>query len=174
MSKRISQRQPTAAVWPYTPDPSPPLKAAALVQEIRIANAMESDQPSRARPISMSTRREGLMSPGRPTLEDVLNNTAPSPYTLSAYTAFLSQQHCLETLEFVTESRKYSAKYEEAAAQLKESKVTTESDQGFDLMMDWTRLLDVYVKPGAPREINLPAEERDDLIACSYEPILPP
>jgi Regulator of G protein signaling domain len=137
-------------------------------------NAMESDQPSRARPISMSTRREGLMSPGRPTLEDVLNNTAPSPYTLSAYTAFLSQQHCLETLEFVTESRKYSAKYEEAAAQLKESKVTTESDQGFDLMMDWTRLLDVYVKPGAPREINLPAEERDDLIACSYEPTLPP
>jgi Regulator of G protein signaling domain len=114
------------------------------------------------------------MSPGRPTLEDVLNNTAPSPYTLAAYTAFLSQQHCLETLEFVTESRKYSAKYEEAAAQLKQSSVTTASDEGFDLMLEWTRLLDIYIKPGAPREINLPAEERDDLIGYPYEPTLPP
>lgn len=134
---------------------------------------MESDQPTRARPISMSARREGIMSPGRPALEDVLANTAPPPYTLAAYTAFLSQQHCLETLEFVTESRKYSAKYEEAAAQLKDSSISTSTDEGFDLMMDWTRLLDVYVKPGAPREINLPAEERDELIHCSYDPILP-
>lgn len=114
------------------------------------------------------------MSHGRPTLEEVLNNTAPAPYTLASYTAFLSQQHCLETLEFVTESRKYSAKYEEAAASSEESRVTTASDEGEDLMMDWTRLLDVYVKPGAPREINLPAEERDDLIRYPYEPTLPP
>lgn len=135
---------------------------------------MESDQPTRARPISMATRREGVMSPGRPTLEEVLNNTAPSPYTLAAYTAFLSQQHCLETLEFVTESRKYSTKYEEAAASSKESKVMAASDEGDELMMDWSRLLDVYVKPGAPREINLPAEERDDLIRYPFEPTLPP
>ena len=174
MSTRNSQRPKTAAVWPYTPEPSPPLKTAALAQGVHIVNTMASGEPARARPISMSTRREGLTSPGRPTLEDVLNNTAPSPYTLAAYTAFLSQQHCLETLEFVTESRKYSAKYEEAAAQLKESSVTTECDQGFDLMLDWMRLLDVYVKPGAPREINIPAEERDDLINYPYEPTLPP
>ena len=174
MSKRNSQRQTTVAVWPYTPEPSPPLKSSALAHEVHLVNIMTGDEPARARPISMSTRREGFMSPGRPTLEDVLNNTAPAPYTLAAYTAFLSQQHCLETLEFVTESRKYGAKYEEAAAHLKESSVTTESDQGFELMQDWTRLLDVYVKPGAPREINLPAEERDDLVHYPYEPTLPP
>ena len=74
----------------------------------------------------------------------------------------------------MTESRKYSTKYEDAANELKDSPVTTESDQGFELMMDWTRLLDVYVKPGAPREINIPAEERDDLINYPYEPTLPP
>jgi hypothetical protein len=173
MSKRTSQRKPEQVTWPYTPEPSPPLKSATLVQQIHIVETMETDQPTRARPISVSTRREGIMSPGRPTLEDVLNNTAPAPYTLAAYTAFLSQQHCLETLEFVTESRKYSDKYAEAVAQLKESSIKSSTDQGFELMMDWNRLLDVYVKPGAPREINLPAEERDELISCSYDPILP-
>jgi hypothetical protein len=33
--------------------------------------------------------------------------------------------------------------------------------------------MDIYVKPGAPREINLPAEERDDLVHLPYE-VKPP
>ena len=110
------------------------------------------------------------MSPGRPSLDDVLNGAAHPPYTLAAYTAFLSQQHCLETLEFVTESRKYSDKYKEAIDELAGAELTTDGSQGFELMMEWTRLLDVYVKPGAPREINLPAEERDDLVDQPYDP----
>ena len=174
MSTKNSRRPRKAAVWPYTPEPSPPLKQAALVQENRITNTMATDEPAHARPISMSTHREGIMSPGRPTLEDVLQGRAPSPYTLAAYTAFLSQQHCLETLEFTTESRRYAAKYEEARSNHKDSEITTECDEGFELRMDWERLLEVYVKPGAPREINIPAEERDDLIHYPYEPTLPP
>ncbi len=169
MSKKKSQRKSTAAVWPYTPEPSPPLKASTVSFEVHDKFKMSKEEPSRARPISMA-RREGLLSPNRPTLDDVLNNVASAPYTLAAYTAFLSQQHCLETLEFVTESRKYSEKYREAAEDHAGIKLTTDSDQGFELMQDWTRLLDVYVKPGAPREINLPAEERDDLVDQSYDP----
>jgi hypothetical protein len=168
MSKRKSQRQKAPTIWPYTPEPSPRLKPL-VVEEISEDITME--EPTRPRPISM-VRKEGLLSPNRPTLEDVLNNTAPQPYTLAAYTAFLSQQHCLETLEFVTEARRYSTKYDEALAAVEndETKLTTESDEGFELMNMWTRLLDVYVKPGAPREINLPAEERDDLVEYPYEP----
>lgn len=132
---------------------------------------MSTDDLGRARPISMVSRRDGTMSPsGRPTLDDVLANRAPAPYTLAAYTAFLSQQHCLETLEFVTEAKKYSMKYDESAAHYCGMPFTTESDEGFELMQDWLRLLDIYVKPGAPREINLPAEERDDLVDYPYEP----
>ncbi|RMD39307.1 hypothetical protein DV735_g5824, partial [Chaetothyriales sp. CBS 134920] len=127
----------------------------------------------RSNPVPIGGRKERHQSTVRPSLEDVLNNVAPPPYTLAAYTAFLSQQHCLETLEFVTESRKYREKYENAATKLDGAEVTTESDEGFELMMDWNRLLDVYVKPGAPREINLPAEERDDLVEQPYEPKLP-
>ncbi|RMZ90271.1 hypothetical protein DV736_g2503, partial [Chaetothyriales sp. CBS 134916] len=173
MSKKKSQRKPTASVWPYTPEPSPPLEAPRHRFDKPEKFRMASEEHSKAVPISTG-RKERLHTTARPSLEDVLNNVAPPPYTLAAYTAFLSQQHCLETLEFVTESRKYREKYRNAATKLGGTEVTTESDDGFELMMDWTRLLDVYVKPGAPREINLPAEERDDLVEQPYEPKLPP
>lgn len=167
MSKRKSQRQKAPTAWPYTPEQSPRLKPLAIET---ITQEIIMDEPARPRPISMM-RKEGILSPNRPTLDDVLNNTAPSPFTLAAYTAFLSQQHCLETLEFVTEARKYSARYNEAlAAVADKNSLTTESDDGFELTQMWTRMLDVYVKPGAPREINLPAEERDDLVEYPYEP----
>ena len=125
---------------------------------------MSGEELPRARPISMMSRKDGVMSPGRPTLDEVLNNTAPPPYTLAAYTAFLSQQHCLETLEFTTEAKKYAEKYDEVSAQLAGIPLTVDTDEGYDLIQDWKRILDIYVKPGAPREINLPAEERDDLV----------
>lgn len=115
-------------------------------------------------------RKEGMLSPNRPTLEEVLHNTAPQPYTLAAYTAFLSQQHCLETLEFVTEARRYTEKYEEAVLAMTGMPLTSDTDHGFELTEMWNRILDIYVKPGAPREINLPAEERDDLVEYPYEP----
>jgi len=127
---------------------------------------------NKARPISVVSKKDtGVFSPAyRPTLDDVLNGRAPAPYTLAAYTAFLSQQHCLETLEFVTEAKKYATKYDEAAAMYCGMPLTSESEEGFELMQDWIRMMDVYVKPGAPREINLPAEERDDLVDEQYDP----
>ena len=132
---------------------------------------MSEEEVPHMRPISLGPKKEGPVAHGgRPTLEDVLNNRAPSPYTLAAYTAFLSQQHCLETLEFTTEAKRYSTKYDEAAAHVAGMPLSTETVEGFELMQDWVRLLEVYVKPGAPREINLPAEERDDLVECPYEP----
>src|SRR5262249_6672508 len=94
---------------------------------------------------------------------------APPPYTLAAYTAFLSQQHCLETLEFTTEAKKYTEKYYEASANLAGMPLSNETEEGSDLIQDWTRLLDIYIRPGAPREINLPAEERDALVHRGYD-----
>jgi hypothetical protein len=114
--------------------------------------------------------KEGIMSPGRPSLDEVLNNTAPQPYTLAAYTAFLSQQHCLETLEFTIEAKKYADKYDEVAAHLVGMPITVDAEEGYELTQDWLRIMDIYVKPGAPREINLPSEERDDLVETPYEP----
>ncbi|KIV88417.1 hypothetical protein PV10_08103 [Exophiala mesophila] len=164
------KRKSNSISYPYTPEPSPPLGPSdQLLGQVPEHCIMASDDFPRARPISMVSRRDGVMSPARPTLEDVLNNNAPSPYTLAAYTAFLSQQHCLETLEFTTEAKKYTEKYDLASAQLAGMPLTVDTDEGFDLIQDWNRMLDIYVKPGAPREINLPAEERDELVECPYE-----
>jgi hypothetical protein len=168
MSRRKVQRQKAPTAWPYTPEPSPRLGPSALPLD-DIKEKLTMDEPTRARPISVA-RRDGVLSPNRPTLEEVLNNTAPPPYTLAAYTAFLSQQHCLETLEFVTEARKYADKYDEALKEHSAESLNSEDDVGFELVQIWNRLLDVYVKPGAPREINLPAEERDDLVEYPFEP----
>ena len=163
------KKKSIAIVWPYTPEPSPRLEPSSL-KDIPEDFIMSEGESTRARPISAAARKEGLLSPGgRPTLEDVLNNKAPSPYTLAAYTAFLSQQHCLETLEFTTEAKKYADKFDEVSASMAGMPLTLETQEGWELIQDWQRLLEIYVKPGAPREINLPAEERDDLVERSYE-----
>lgn len=164
------KKRSTRIVWPYTPEPSPRLEPSIYsLEEVPEDCEMPGDEVSRARPISMVARRDGIMSPARPTLEDVLANRAPSPYTLAAYTAFLSQQHCLETLEFTTEAKRYADKYDEACASLAGMPITVDTQEGWELIQDWIRILDIYVKPGAPREINLPAEERDDLVDQPYE-----
>lgn len=171
MVARKTKSRTSTRIWPYTPEPSPPFEATqisiALDDDFKMAQ-----ERSHSRPINMAAPKKDSigLSPGyRPTLDDVLNGRAPAPYTLAAYTAFLSQQHCLETLEFVTEAKKYSEKYEEYTGASDEP-LTTDSSEGFELMQEWMRIMDVYLKPGAPREINLPAEERDDLIDEPYEP----
>ncbi|KAK4949664.1 hypothetical protein LTR10_011505 [Elasticomyces elasticus] len=172
------RKKSTISTWPFTPEPSPRLEPTVYplddIQEDFVMSMSGDEEMPRARPISMA-RREGIMSPGRPTLEDVLNNKAPSPYTLAAYTAFLSQQHCLETLEFTTEAKRYAEKYDEVAANLAGMPITVDTHEGWELIQDWTRIMDIYVKPGAPREINLPAEERDDLVdlPCEVRPPRP-
>lgn len=170
MTTRKNRSRPSTRIWPYTPDPSPPLEATEITIALGDDFKMASEN---TRPISVVSKKHsgGLFSPGhRPTLDDVLNEKAPAPYTLAAYTAFLSQQHCLETLEFVTEAKKYADKYDEAAATYHGMPMTVDNSEGFDLQQDWIRMMDVYVKPGAPREINLPSEERDDLVEESYDP----
>ena len=168
------QRFPQAAVvWPYTPEPSPKLAPTTTDCEVPEDFIMSDEEVEKSRPISVASPREGIHHPGgRPTLDDVLSGRAPKPYTLAAYTAFLSQQHCLETLEFTMEAKSYREKYDTAAAQMAGMPLNTESDEGYELQQDWMRVLDVYVKPGAPREINLPAEERDDLVdyPCGLKP----
>lgn len=172
MIRERAKSRPFKRIWPYTPEPSPPLEATEIQITIDDDYKMASEHSS-ARPISMVSKKEsaGILSPGfRPTLDDVLNGRAPAPYTLAAYTAFLSQQHCLETLEFVTEAKKYASKYDEFGASYHGMPMTTETAEGLELQQDWTRIMDIYVKPGAPREINLPAEERDDLVDEPIEP----
>ena len=81
-----------------------------------------------------------------PTLADILADRAPQPYTLAAFTAFLSQNHCLETLEFVIDAQRYAMAYEASRGEVDE----------YMLAGMWARLMQTYVHPGAIRQVNLP------------------
>ena len=177
MITRKTEAVVSSIVWPYTPEPSPRLAPVAPSGEIEDDFIMSTDELRPARPISLAVPRDhtSALSPGgRPTLDDVLNNRAPQPYTLSAFMAYLSQQHCLETLAFTLDAKKYREKYDTASAHLMGMSLNYESDEGDELQQEWTRILNIYIRPGAPNEINLPSEERNDLLHWPYSVKPPP
>ena len=106
----------------------------------------------------------------KPTLAEILTNTALPPYTLSAFSAYLSHNHCLETLEFTMDASRYRKHYENSTAG--GNAIPSSADQEYIKML-WKRLLDAYIVPNGPREVNLPSDVRDRLLYFS-DPSSPP
>lgn len=106
-----------------------------------------------------------------PTLAEVLTNQAPPPYTLSAFMAFLSQNHCLETLEFTLDASRYQTCYY-SQGQIPPIPGSEEANR---LRNAWDRLINSYIRPGASREVNLAAADRDYLLRMpnTYTPPSP-
>jgi Regulator of G protein signaling domain len=169
ITRKVHFVSSTAEPWILTPETSPQLSPVISDWDADDESNMSADDLSASRPISIGRpSRESALSPLRPTLDEILNKRSHPPYTLSAFTAFLSQQHCLETLEFTMDAKQYQDKYATAAAHLAGMPMNYDHDDMYDLQQDWIRILDVYIKPGSPREINLPSEERDDLLDQTY------
>lgn len=107
----------------------------------------------------------------QPTLAEVLTNQAPPPYTLSAFMAFLSQNHCLETLEFTLDASRYQSYY----YSLDQVPPIPGSEEASRLRASWDRLINAYIRPGAVREVNLASSERDSLLRIpnTYTPPAP-
>ncbi|KAH8595374.1 hypothetical protein B0O99DRAFT_686792 [Bisporella sp. PMI_857] len=93
----------------------------------------------------------------QPTLQEILGNTAPVPWTLSAFMAFLSQNHCLKTLEFTMDIQRYTTHY-----RFLMGGPPISLDCKY-LCMLWEKLLGTYVASNGPREISLPNDIRDHL-----------
>ncbi|KAL2018624.1 hypothetical protein VTK56DRAFT_527 [Thermocarpiscus australiensis] len=96
-----------------------------------------------------------------PSLRDILTNSAQPPYTLGAFMAFLSQNHCLETLEFTMDAERYRTAYLEF---ITEAAVGAE-DGNEHVCSLWAKLMHAYIFPCGPREVNLPADVRDRLLS---------
>ncbi|KAI1433074.1 regulator of G protein signaling superfamily [Xylaria sp. CBS 124048] len=120
-----------------------------------------------SRPTSWAIPRTGSPFLNPPTLDDILSNTAPHPWTLSAFMAYLSQNHCLETLEFTMDAARYRATHH----QLQQGHANFGVDH---LCRLWEKIIGAYILPGAPRELNIPAPVRDSLLRLSYTPSTPP
>ncbi|KAK9323535.1 RGS domain-containing protein [Lipomyces orientalis] len=104
-----------------------------------------------------------------PTLDDVLSDDAVSPFSLTEFIAYLAQNHCLETLEFTMDVKRYGEVYEAALMNVAFPivRITAEHRSYDHLMLLWHRITDSYVRPESPRELNLPANVRDDLLSLA-------
>ncbi|OLN91991.1 hypothetical protein CCHL11_01652 [Colletotrichum chlorophyti] len=122
--------------------------------------------------MSRSRPNSGALMPGAviltpPSLSEILSNKASPPWTLAAFMGYLSQNHCLETLEFTMDADRYRTTYEQ---------IMTSQEQAGDgrdqVCQLWEKLMQAYIIPYAPREVNLPSRVRDRLMAqtCSSTP----
>ncbi|CAG7938056.1 unnamed protein product [Penicillium nalgiovense] len=100
----------------------------------------------------------------RPTLNEVLSDATPAPYTLNAFMTYLSENHCLETLQFTIAAKQYRETYNSFVDQAGEPIVTTDPSAGRHLRMLYQLLLTTYIIPGAPREVNLSSDVRGSLL----------
>ncbi|KAL1883060.1 hypothetical protein VTK73DRAFT_135 [Phialemonium thermophilum] len=95
-----------------------------------------------------------------PSLQEILSNTAPPPWSLSAFMAFLSQNHCLETLEFTMDADRYKA----AFSDLVNGDGSWVEEKNIYVCSLWQKLMNAYIQPFGPRELNLPSPVRDRLL----------
>lgn len=154
--------QPPLFFWNHSASSTPDLSPTSSSSDSEFDEEMDSSSGSR--PVSLAVPR-GAFCPMRPSLEQVLTNAAPAPYTLSAFMAYLSQNHCLETLEFILEAKRYRESFSAVTRQLGEfPSSTTDGPECQHLCMLWQRLLTAYILPGSSREINVTSDVRDNIL----------
>ena len=155
----------------FTPSPDASPRCSVLLSDCDADDeeTMSAEDLAPSRPLSGanfdSSHPVGPYCPRRPTLHDVLSNSAPPPWTLSAFTAYLSQNHCLETLEFTMDAERYRKRYDEVAIQMAGMPMTPDVEESDHLRMLWHRLMEAYIMPNGPREVNLPSDVRDRLLS---------
>jgi hypothetical protein len=139
-------------------------------------DTMSAEEAPSSRPPSESISNfaaVGPYCPRIPTLHEVLDDVAPPPWSLSAFTAYLSQNHCLETLEFVTDASRYKEKYDEVARERAGMPMTPGGEDYDELKRLWRKLIGAYIVPNSPREVNLPSDVRDRLLSLSSHHLPP-
>jgi hypothetical protein len=153
-----------------TPSPSPretSPKPSSVFEDGDGDSVMTASRPPSMALMPPASAATSPTSP--PSLRDILSNTAPPPYTLGAFTAFLSQNHCLETLEFTMDADRYRA----AHVQILQHHATGAGDANEHVCALWQKLMHAYILPCGYREVNLPAHVRDRLLSLPATPTPP-
>jgi len=114
--------------------------------------------------MTFGVARNSTLRDQQPSLDEVLKNEAPYPYTLESFTAFMSQAHCLEILEFILEGRRYKDIYELSSVVVG-THISPARRKSRVLLELWQQLLSTYLLAGSPREINLGSNQRHGLLA---------
>lgn len=161
-----SRRQSLECHGCHIPPPSP--QPSSAFEDIFDVDSPVSRPVSEAFMSGTSTPN-GTIGSRPPSLTEILLDVASPPWTLSAFMAYLSQNHCMESLEFTLDSQRYAAFYNEM--------ITNNSNRAQEtndrVCILWEKLMQVYIIPCAPREVNLPARIRDQLLGLPCGPIPP-
>jgi len=134
-----------------------------------------SHTPETTRRVSQQRKQDPQREPRikRPTLAEILADTAPAPWTLSAFTAYAAQNLCQENIDFTVDAKQYEKLWQEVLEQSPDSVESPDSVQKEKLKQAWKRIMRVYMTPNGPREINLPGDVRSALLSIP-ESSLPP
>ncbi|KAH7311760.1 RGS domain-containing protein [Stachybotrys elegans] len=146
---------PSQGIYKHLPSPPP-----------SATDTCGFSETSTSRRSSASCSRYTMTTPP-PTLSEILRDVSPPPYTLTAFMAYLSQNHCMETLEFTLDSQRYSAFYDQLVSQ------NSNVDACNRVCALWEKLMQVYIVPCSPREVNIPSSVRDRLLALPTRPTPP-
>ncbi|KAH0602421.1 uncharacterized protein H6S33_008760 [Morchella sextelata] len=169
MSGRRSRRPPSLNLSLSSRETSPANRTTPSPEPDTDDERMSSSCSSR--PLS-SGYSSGPYCVKRPSLSEVLNGNAPAPYTLSAFTAYLSQNHCLETLEFTMDAGRYKDHWKAITGD--DTPPTPESKGCEYVRMLWQRLMATYIVPNGPKEVNLPCTVRNHILSIPTNQIPPP
>ncbi|KAI9717716.1 MAG: hypothetical protein M1828_007119 [Chrysothrix sp. TS-e1954] len=133
-----------------------------------------SSRPQSATTVSRTVRSK-VCYVRRPTLREILRDEGSPPWTLEAFAAYCEQNHCSENLEFIQDAERYRVAYratsrrhsglEEPEQSLRPMLSRWTSGEFEDIKEMWTRLILLYIAPSSPRELNLPGNIRNDLVA---------
>lgn len=135
-------------------------------------SAMSTDESQPQALSVLIPKSEGSFCPRKPNLREILANTAAAPWTLTAFMAYLSNNHCLETLEFTMDAGRYRKHYERMMSKAETPGSPAPQDAEYVKEL-WHRLIQAYIQPNGSREVNLPSEVRDPIIALAPSDLPP-
>ncbi|KAJ4307063.1 hypothetical protein N0V88_000438 [Collariella sp. IMI 366227] len=149
---------------PHSREPSRP---SSVLEDVEGDSVMTTSRPTS---VALMPQASACLSPtSPPSLRDILTSSAPPPYTLAAFMAFLSQNHCLETLEFTMDAERYRSAY----SSLLMGQCAGSADGPEHVCCLWQKLMNAYILPYGHREVNLPAHVRDRLLSFPSTPVPP-
>lgn len=119
--------------------------------------------------MSGTSTPNGALGSRPPSLAEILLDVASPPWSLTAFMAYLSNNHCMESLEFTLDSQRYTAIYNEM---ITDNPNPTQENHDRVCAL-WEKLMQVYIIPCAPREVNIPARIRDELLNLPCGPAPP-
>lgn len=157
------QSSPQLFLSPDTHEPSP--RPSSAFEDFTLFDVPDSRRNSGVFASSPSSPRS-VMGTQPPTLTEILLDVASPPWTLSAFTAYLSQNHCMETIEFTLDLQRYAAVHD----QIQADKAADPATANKQLCTLWDKLMQVYIAPCSPREINIPSRVRDRLLRLPSQP----